>query len=411
MTAAEAQVQPAAPVPDAGAAPAQSPETFVLATDQSRFQAKGLPLGTFRLFPTLDLDAAYDDNVYRTDTSRTSDWYFTLSPAFSLNSDWGRHMLKIRAKLDQYFYRQINHESHTDFESSAIGRLDILEGLWVDATASYAMLHEPRSSADMPSNALKPTRYTDLHANTDIHHSLGPFGVSAGATFDQYLYNPTDLVGGTKLDNQDRNRTEYGFYGKADYEFSPGYAAFVRGSYNIRSYELGVDANGFDRNSTGYRIDAGLDIKVTDLIEGNVFGGYLDQRYRTPLRPVNGFDYGAGLSWYPTPLITVNLTAQHLVDETTIANAAANERQIVNLGVNYAFRHDIVLQAGVGYDSDRYPGASRTDRTISANVGAKYLMNEYLFWTARYQYSHRASSLSGLGYGDNTVLVGLGLQL
>src|ERR1700678_2868851 len=32
------------------------------------FQAKGIPLGTFRLFPTLNTSVNYDDNVFRQNT-------------------------------------------------------------------------------------------------------------------------------------------------------------------------------------------------------------------------------------------------------------------------------------------------------------------------------------------------------
>ncbi|MDE2111711.1 MAG: outer membrane beta-barrel protein [Alphaproteobacteria bacterium] len=382
-----------------------------LAPDQSRYEAKGLPLGSFRLFPTLLLRAAHDSNVYRSDVTPIDDYFFTIDPSLFLKSNWGRHMLEFRAGMNQYLYGQLTHENHTDLDASADGRLDMAEGLTATASASYDIAHEARSSPDMPVDAFKPTRYADFHATAEIDHARGPFDLGAGGTFDRYIFDQTLLTGGGALDNKDRNRSEYNIFAKAGYEFSPGYAAFLRATYDERSYELPADINGFDRNSTGIRLDAGLDVQLTRLIEGSLYAGYLNQDYKAPLKTVHGVDYGAGLTWYATPLATFRLTARHMIDETTIANAAATDQQSVKLGVDYAFRHDLVLTADGGYERDRFAGIGRTDETVSADLGAKYLMNEYMYLSLGYAYANRASSISIFHYSDNTVMLGLGLQL
>ncbi|MDE2181431.1 MAG: outer membrane beta-barrel protein [Alphaproteobacteria bacterium] len=379
--------------------------------DQTLFEAKGLPLGGFRLFPTLDVGANYDDNVLRTDVGQINDWYFSIKPAFLLTSEWSRHMLRLRAVYDEYLYNRLPDESHGDLDVAADGRLDLWNGMNLSATSSYEILHEARTSADLPANAVKETRYSDFHAGLDIDHSLGALGIRGGATFDQYNYSPTLLSGGATLDNRDRNRDEYQVYAKADYEFSLGYAAFVRAAYNDRSYELAVDASGVNRNSTGVRIDGGLDLEITRLLEGSVYAGYLQQNYKLPLKNVSGADYGTSLTWYPTPLVTVKLEAQHRIAETTLSNTAAANEQDVKLTADYSFRHDITLDGGVGYVEDRFSGAGRTDQIVSLNVGVKYFMNEYIYWRAGYQYSTRSSTITIFGFHDSTAMINLGLQL
>jgi hypothetical protein len=383
----------------------------VAAEDHTLFNAKGLPLGGFRLYPTIEMGANYDDNVLRTDTGAASDWYFTLDPSLLLTSEWSRHMLRLRASLNQYWYDKLVDESHGDLDVQADGRLDLWNGITVAATSAYQLLHESRTSPDLPLSAQKETRYSDFHAGLDIDHSLGPLGVRGGATFDQYFYDPTPLAGGVLLDNHDRNRDEYQVYAKVDYEFSPGYAMFVRGSYDDRVYELSIDASGVNRNSTGMRVDGGLDIAITRLIEGSIYVGYLQQNYHAPLTSVSGVDYGATLSWYPTPLLTVKLQAQHTVNETTIANSAAANEQSIDLTADYSFRHDIVVDGGFRYLQDHWSGAGRTDDVYSFNIGLKYFMNEYVYWRAGYEYSTRSSTFTNFNFNDNTAMVTLGLQL
>ena len=118
------------------------------------------------------------------------------------------------------------------------------------------------------------------------------------------------------------------------------------------------------------------------------------------------------LTWYPAGLVSVQLEGSASDRRGRLfPNAAAANEQTVNLGVNYAFRHDIVLTAGAGYADDNFSGTGRIDNVVLGSVGAKYLMNEYVYFKASYAYADRTSTLSGFGYKDNTVMIGLGLQM
>jgi hypothetical protein len=393
------------------APPAENTQSIIASTDQSLFQAKGLPFGSFRLFPTLDFGVAYDDNVYRTSLATLNDYYYVINPALVLRSEWSRDSVELKASLDQYQYNRLDHETHTNYDVAADGRLDLSRGLSVDGITSFEILHLPRGDPNMPIQALEPTRYSDLHAGADVSQYLGPFGVRVGGLFDRYVYDPTQLIGGGTFDNSFQDRDEYSVFAKADYEFSPGYAVFTQATYDDRIYDLTPDSFGFNRNSNGIRVDAGLDMQVTNLIAGNIFAGYLSQNYKAPLRDLNGIDYGASLTWSPAGLLSVQLKAQHLIEETIVPGAAAANEQMVNLGLDYAFRHDIVLLAGAGYAVDNFSGAGRIDKIATGSAGVKYLMNEYVYFKTSYQYTDRTSTLTGFGYRDSTVMIGVGLQM
>ncbi len=120
------------------------------------YDAKGLPLGGFRLFPTLGLDANYDDNVYRTQTGTKSDYYFLENPAFMLQSQWSRHELDLYAGYSAYQYSSRSSEDHNDWNVGGDGRLDVLRGIDLMGGASYAIEHEARTSPDQPGYAKGP---------------------------------------------------------------------------------------------------------------------------------------------------------------------------------------------------------------------------------------------------------------
>ena len=391
-----------------GAAPAAAQIAAASATsDEGVRTPPGLPVGGFRLHPSLNFYDGYDDNIYRTNTNQLDTFLVTINPSFTLASNWGEHEFEIDGDLTQYLYRNATDENHTDFDVGGGGHLHIANGWVADGRASYTGTHELRTSEELPQNAVSPTRYTVLHADADMVHARGRLSLRIGGRYDEYAYDPTKLVGGTLIDNGDRNRQMYEGYVKADYEFSPGYSAFVRASYNDRKYDLALDRYGIDRNSHGYRIDAGVDMLVTRLIEGNAFAGYSVQRYNAPLGNIGGLDYGVKLTWYPTRLLTVHLNGERTIAETIIANAAADDEKTISGEVDYAFRRDISLRADAGYISDHYSGAGRTDETVQVGTGARYIANEYMTWDFHYQYSQRRSALTTYRYDDNTVMLGI----
>src|SRR5471032_70138 len=84
---AQATGAPGAPVqrqerPDTRPAGAQASENY---------DPKGVPMGSFRLFPELELDEVYNDNIYATTfgaAGRTASFIQLIKPTVKLNSDW-----------------------------------------------------------------------------------------------------------------------------------------------------------------------------------------------------------------------------------------------------------------------------------------------------------------------------------
>lgn len=374
------------------------------------YDPKGMPLGAFRLFPTADLHFSVDDNVYRTQTNEISDELFIIDSTLALRSQWSVHMLDLFAGLTDYEYTTVKSEDHFDWNVGGRGRLDIVRGSNIVANALYRSTHELRTSPDQSALAEKPTPYSLNHVDVTILHQPNRFGISAGATLDGYDYQATPLIDGTSLSNEDRDHTQSQIWGKLAYEFSPGYAAFLRTAYVSDRFEEDIDRSGVDREYNGYTIDAGLDLLVTNLITGQVFAGYLNQDYVAPLEDIKGFNFGAVLEWYTTPLLTLRLTASRVPAATTIANASAQDNRNFGAGFDYEFRPNILVQGDVQYTKAVFEGAGRDDKLTSGRIGLRYLMNPYMSADARYEFSTRDSTVFGQGFNDNMIMIGLRLQ-
>jgi hypothetical protein len=386
----------------------------VLERARPDYDAIGIPVGALRLYPVLDLDVAYDDNIYRTSTATTGDYFFQLAPRASLRSQWSRHALILSGGVNFLQYSQYDSEDQTNWDIGADGRLDVLGASFVTGNLSYRQTHEGRFSADSPGNVAEPIPFSIFHAATEINIKPNRLGLAVGATLDQLDFDSAPITGGGVMNNDDRDRSRYQVSARASYDFSPGYAAFVDATFDTRDYRLAIDRSGVNRDSEGYRIDGGLAMTVTRLVRGELFAGYLHRDYELPLGDISGFDYGVDLTWYATELMTVRLAAIHEINDTTLEEASGSKDRIFSAGLDYEVLRNVIAQGNLSYTNSDFHGGGRVDDTVAAGLSVRYLINRFMSARIQYQYSQRDSSVDssifGQDFTDNTVMFGLRLQ-
>lgn len=375
------------------------------------YDAPGIGLGGFTLKPSLDVGASYDDNVFRTPKPTSGDVFYTLRGAFDLGSNWGRNQIDITGSISREQYMSLQEANETDWSVGASGRLDIMRGTTADGSVSYMQAHEARNSPNQPGNALTATEYRQLHGEANIVHDAGIIGLEEGGTFDRFVYAPTPLIGGGTFSNADRNHDAYAGTLKASYEPSPGYTLFLRGSYGGESYDQKVDQNGDDRETRTAHVDGGADFQLTHLLTGNIFGGYVNERFHAPLESIAAPEYGASLNWYATGLITVHFLASRLFDDTILAGASVSDDQSLGLGIDYEFLRNLIFQTHFNFEDSRFVGITRNDEIWEADVGAKYLIDRGISANAGYTFSRRLSSAPGQDFNDNLFAAGLHFQM
>jgi hypothetical protein len=385
------------------------------------YDAKGIPLGGFRLFPALETSASYDDNVFKT-ADGLSDWFFTIAPAARLKSQWGRHFLELYSGLNYYNYQTYTKENLVDWNIGADGKFDISRSANMSANVFYGQMHELWSA---PNNVAgyqdAPNRYFQTHVDVSSVYQPNRLGFGLGGVFDNYNWTTTPRTGGGFLYNDDRDNNEFQAYAKVYYDFSPGYSGYVKFSYDERDFNLFddrtkfSDGRGYHRSSHGYRVDGGVNLQISHLVSGEVYVGYLTQLFSQnvphPLQNVSGFDYGVQLDWYVTPLLTAHISGKRSLDDVVLSGVSVADNKNVTLSADYEFRPNIIVQGRAGYTNTRYVGSGRTDDYPSVGIGVMYLVNRYVSLNVNYNYSERSADTAALAYTDNTVSIGLALHI
>jgi hypothetical protein len=406
---AVAQTVAAPGSPESSSAPAPPPPSaFVTATDP--YAAKGLPVGGFRFFPTIEITGDYDDNVFLSQTNPQQSFFGRETPQAMLHSDWSRHELDVYAAGSFYQYEAFPLQDHIDWDAGGDGRLDIFQGVNLAGGGSYSVEHLANSSPDQPTNAKAPTEFSIVQSNATLSYNPYHFGFYVGGTFNRYVYDPSELINGTLEANDDRNEDTYAEFVKASYEFSPGYAAFIQGNENSAHYDLALDRSDLPRDNSGFSGNAGVDMLITTLIRGQAFVGYLDQRFKAPFHDVPGLNFGANVDWAVASLWTLHFIASRSLNGTTLATASTEDDKSFQVSADYQFRSNITVSGGVTYLDATFDGSTRVDRYITPRAAVTYHMNPWIGIELADTFQRRDSTVSGQGFNDNIATVGVKFQ-
>jgi hypothetical protein len=371
----------------------------------------GIPLGSFLLFPKLNLRENYNDNIFASETDRISDFITTINPSVDLRSNWNSNSLSLHADLASAIYASNTAEDNTNYNLYGNGTIDVTRNFQLFGDAGYSQLHEDRASPDNP-GGIEPTQYHLFTVTAGGRTQLDRFSLEQEMELDRYVYQNVPSTTGGIIDNTDRDHDETTTSVKVGYEIMPQRTVFMRAAYNWRRYDTVPDVNGIDRNSDGYNIVVGANYDLTGIMFAELFAGYMSQSYDDPtLPPVSGPSLGGTLIWNVTRLTTITGSLSREISETTIDDASGFISIDTSLRVDHELLRNLPVNAQIGYSNDQYEGVDRDDNYYSAGVGLEYRLNRYVSLTGGYAYRQRNSNAADSSFYENDVFVELGTHM
>ena len=177
------------------------------------YEPKGIPLGSFRLFPALELDEVYNDNIYAVPTSsgKTGSFIQVIKPTLNLRSTWSQHMLNAFATGGFGIYGVDSLNNYQDFAVGTDGRYDIQQDWNIYGGASFNRRHEDRGSPNtVATSSLAPNIYNQIVGNVGYYQAFNRLNVRLDGRLDNYNYLNQGLgPSGGAIFNSDRDRTEF----------------------------------------------------------------------------------------------------------------------------------------------------------------------------------------------------------
>ncbi len=378
--------------------------------------ALGVHAGTFFIYPKLELEESYSDNIFADEDDEESDFITRILPSLRIDSDWANHALSLEGGADVGRYLDNTDEDFEDFHFGASGRVDVRRSTNVRARVRYQALHEDRGSPE-DVNGVEPTEFDIFSADVRGFHNFGRVNVTLGGTFDRYDFDDVATTGPEPINNDDRDRDQVEGSLRVGYEIVPEYEAFIRGAYNFRDYDSTLDDGNprVNRDSDGFEVVVGLEADFGGIVFGDFFAGYRSQDFDdSQLDTLEGPVVGADITWNVTPLTTIVGRASRLIRETTRKQSgqAASGRFLTTVGLSadHELLRNLLLGANASVSHDDFEGIDRTDLIYIAGVNAKYMLNRYFYVSGGYDFRMRDGDSSTDDFTENIFFIRLRAQ-
>ena len=288
------------------------------------FDPIGIRAGSFIFYPSVIERYVYDSNVYAAPANEVSDSIFVFSPRLLVEGDLGRHSLTFNFGVDDYRYVKQTSENRTDAFGEIKAIIEASHDLNFTTSGRIAQRHELRDDSDLPSSAAEPVPYVEYSGTAAAHKQFNRVGVSLGVAASRRDYEDVAAVGGGIIEQDHRDGNVVSVGGRVTYDLMPGYRAFADIHYDWRRYR---NAPGVNFDSEGVRALAGVEFAITNLVQGELGVGYIDQDYVSPAyADISDFSYSASVIWSPTPLMTVTVDGERVVSDSNLATVRRADR-------------------------------------------------------------------------------------
>ena len=373
----------------------------------------GIPVGGFRLFPSLEARGSYDSNIYALPGSPVDDVALVLSPRLTLRSEeTRRYDIALIADAAITRYAQQTIENNTSGVVSATGRIEVDRDTQLSASLTAARRVQRRGTEDEALvGVLPPVAYRELTSTLGAERRFGPVTAALGGTVSQFRYGSTE-VDGRRVSLRDNNAEQAGANARVAVAVGPAVGVFAAARYNDARYARSTRLP--NRDSAGYALLGGVAF-ANSLINGEAGVGYMRQTFKSPLyRDISGINYGVRLNWGPTPLADIHLDVGRTCQRSALIGAAGIRLDRATISADYELLRNLLLDSGVTYTIADYRGLDRRDRRLEGAFGVRYLANRNLSLVGSISGAKQrrgASSLLSRDYDRVRITAGVRLQL
>ncbi len=377
------------------------------------YNAQGIREGAFIIRPGFDEQAGYNSNVVGGATQGQGSSELNSSGSVSVNSDWSRNSIGFSAGVNDTRYFDVPRLSHTDYNASLGGSLDLGRDQ-LDLSVNYLSANEEPYDIGVNNgmntiDLVKPLNFTVTDFRASYNTVFGRFTVTPNVDYQLFRFAHGDfsnvpLNSEAAFDQtlRDSNILQGGVIGR--YEFQPNRDAVIvfNGNYNDYIHggnrvDLGVV------NSTGATVLAGLDYELTGAITLRALAGYQERFFRGRTSNMGAPIAEADVIWNPTGLTTVTARYARTIEDATTDTVTGYTYDRVSAIIDHELYRNILLQASAHLDKANYQGSNSQQTIYGGALGVTYLINRNIQTALSYQYIQHDDT--GGSFGQSIILL------
>jgi len=338
----------------------------------------GISVGAFTLFPALELDLGYDDNVFATTAPTTTSAVMLVRPTLELRSEWLNHSLRLLASGGFGFYANAPTQNFQNYILQADGRLDIRNDFYATGLVAFRRTTEALGTPNV-SFAQAPTVVDSVPIELGLYQRFNRLFYQLSVSATRYWYYDFSTISSLGLPAGSRDRMEYEEKIKIGYEVSENLAFFITPGINQRVYVDTVNAAGQERDSTGWTIGVGASVSLgpKSTLEGSI--GTTSQTYTATGTSTSAFTFGLSGTWNGYEPLTLRPAFLRTINESALTNYQNYVSTLMGIDFTYDIHYPWKAVGGVSYNTADYTPAAgvagvnpRTDYFVKASLGLLY---------------------------------------
>ncbi len=364
--------------------------------DLGPYDAEGLRLGTFQLFPSLSLFSKATDNLDNSGQTKSEGATGSAELDLQLRSDWARHRLQLDAKIGMEGYNK--PERKPDHVVDVNGELQLELGSETNLLVGggYKLERESANSVDLRASGGTASIQNSLTGRVQLDRDAGLIFMQLRGSVQDESYD------------QDKSR-DYRTYvagGRLGYHVTDQVSPFV----DVEASRKRYDQRPNNQDGDTLRASLGVEVKDRDKLSGEASIGYMVWRPETAGQSDDAILFAdASLTWSPNPLWTVTAGLETSLTSSSTAAKSVLSRTL-SLGADYEMRENLMLRGKASIGHQDYNGIGRKDWVSDGTLEAEYSLNRHMQFIARVGHERRDSTVGSESYASNKVEFGIKLQ-
>ncbi len=360
---------------------------------------RGLGYGRFILLPSLTLGAIYTDNADASEDDPVEELSANAVGSVRAQSLLARHEFGLNANVTSGYSFQNENDDYLDWVIGADGRLDLTRKSSVFGDVSYSRETEDDSSAEAEGEA------------NDIHSINGGTGYRlTGNKFTYQLGLSAQREEFSGEESADRDNTTYGINQILQHQTTERLTLFVTPQYSYTAFDEDTDDDGEGRDTQSITGLVGADFAFRSPVNVSAAVGYTRLIEDSNQDDTDSVVANGGLSWQATPLTSLNLSASHTLELTTVDGADATRQSELAIGSSHQIGSSMALSGEVTGTFTDFEGLSRNDYDLAATLGLARRLADNVFLSLIYQFDQRLSTDDDVDqFNTNSVALGLSL--
>ncbi|WP_373236128.1 outer membrane beta-barrel protein [Cohaesibacter celericrescens] len=350
------------------------------------YEAQGLKLGTFVLYPSISFTIEATDNIDDVSVG-VNGQSGTTELELRAESDWSRHALSVTTRLGMTGYNEPNRKPDTEQFIDGSLELDLADQSKLTLTGSAQQEREAANSVELVASG----------GTAEIQSTF-----STGAVLDQgggiFRFQ---LRGAMAAESYEEDSTRdfqtFTFGGRTGFALTDQVTPFVDLEMSRKVYRQSTNT----QNGDSLRGSIGLEVNNRETLSGEASIGLISWRPKISGQEGDSMLFAdASLTWSPNALWS--LTGGLETDLTSSSTGATSvATYTASFSASYAVRDNLDLGASTTLSREVYNGIGRRDSVFDGTLSAEYSFNRYSQLIASVGHERRNSTQIGSEYSEN----------